>query len=207
MMDTMDRFTINTDRSGYPLLLRWPGSTSPTQLYKFSDLSEWRNFIGNMSLNREVPQIVANKFDRARRLYFLAWIDADIIKAGELAALAALELALRDVYPAVYQQKDKKGKPKPAYIKDGLKHMREKDGLTDELIPISKKYGWTVVANLYNDKRDQTGTLVGIRNSLAHGDPFDGAPWAGLLEVVRDLIDYMYRDWPKSDCFKNAAPP
>ncbi|MBS2127077.1 hypothetical protein KEX41_02265 [Burkholderia thailandensis] len=38
-------------------------------------------------------------------------------------------------------------------------------------------------------------TLAGIRNSLAHGDPFDGLPWGGLLELVRDLIEYAYRSY------------
>ena len=34
---------------------------------------------------------------------------------------------------------------------------------------------------------------------MAHGDPFDGFPVGGLLELVRDLIVYSYRDmlpWP-----------
>jgi hypothetical protein len=28
--------------------------------------------------------------------------------------------------------------------------------------------------------------------------PFDGFPQSGLLELVRDLIDYAYRDWPSN---------
>ena len=30
---------------------------------------------------------------------------------------------------------------------------------------------------------------------MAHGDPFDGLPVGGLLELVRDLINYAYRDF------------
>jgi len=30
---------------------------------------------------------------------------------------------------------------------------------------------------------------------MAHGDPFEGLPTAGLLELVRDLIDFAYRDY------------
>jgi hypothetical protein len=41
-------------------------------------------------------------------------------------------------------------------------------------------------------------SLASIRNDLAHGYPFDGFPYAGLLELVRDLIDYAYRDWPEA---------
>jgi hypothetical protein len=34
-----------------------------------------------------------------------------------------------------------------------------------------------------------------IRNDLAHGIPFRELPWAGLLELVRDLINYAYREF------------
>jgi hypothetical protein len=141
MMDNFDIFSINLERSDNPLKLHWAGPKSVNQLFEFSDISEWRSFIANLALNNQVPRVVASKSDRARRLYFLAWIDSDLIKSGELAALAALELALRSAYPAVYQQKDKKGKPKPAYLKDGLKHMVKNDALTDEMIPIFLKNG------------------------------------------------------------------
>jgi hypothetical protein len=37
--------------------------------------------------------------------------------------------------------------------------------------------------------------LVERRNRAAHGDPFDNMPCAGLIEVVRDLIEYAYRQF------------
>jgi hypothetical protein len=37
-------------------------------------------------------------------------------------------------------------------------------------------------------------TLADIRNDAAHGYSFDGFPWTGLMELVRDLIEYAYRD-------------
>jgi hypothetical protein len=44
-----------------------------------------------------------------------------------------------------------------------------------------------------------TGTtnpdLAEIRNDLAHGAPFGDFPSAGLLELVRDLMAYAYRNW------------
>src|SRR5665213_3550076 len=86
-----------------------------------------------------------------------------------------------------------------------LQHMVEKDGLTDEKIPMFQKYGGSIVANLYEpdaSRKARKGTITAppmtvaeIRNSLAHGDPFDGLPWSGLLELVRDLIEYAYRDY------------
>jgi hypothetical protein len=98
-------------------------------------------------------------------------------------------------------------KPIHAFLKQGLEYMVKQDGLTDEKLPIYQKNGGAIVSNLYSVKRDEqtsagekvdpTGTLVGIRNSLAHGDPFDEMPYANLLEVVRDLIGYMYRNFPE----------
>jgi hypothetical protein len=63
-----------------------------------------------------------------------------------------------------------------------------------------------VVVNLYESEEAREGTpwkdlvperpmtLVEIRNRAAHADPFDTMPWGGLLEVVRDVIEYAYRD-------------
>ena len=42
---------------------------------------------------------------------------------------------------------------------------------------------------------DAKPSLSQRRNGMAHGDPFDGLPVGGLLELVRDLINYAYRDF------------
>lgn len=190
-MDFLNITVLPIDRSQDPLLLPWPVSGNPAGFRKFSTITEWREFILDLGLHEAIPEIVAGKFRRAQKLYFLGWIDFDVIKAGELMALTALELALKDRYGK---------KMLPAL----LKHMVEEDGLTDEKIPMFRKYGGSIVANLHEtdaSREARKGTLVvppmtlaGIRNSLAHGDPFDGLPWSGLLELVRDLIEYAYRD-------------
>ena len=80
--------------------------------------------------------------------------------------------------------------------------MVEEDGLTDDQLSIFHKYGGgSIVRNLYetSDERKSRGdalppmNLVERRNRSAHGDPFDTMPDAGLIEVVRDLIEYAYR--------------
>ena len=131
-----------------------------------------REFILNLRLHEAIPEVVSVKFLRAQKLYFLAWADFDVIKAGELMALTALELALKDRY----------GKKMLAAL---LQHISvaEKDSLKDEKIPMFKKYGGSIVANLYEtdaSSKARTGTTVAstmtlaeIRNSLVHGDPFD----------------------------------
>lgn len=203
MIDHFDILCIKSDRSDNPLQLLWTGPKSPAELHVFSHLSEWKDFIVQLSLSCQAPLVVKNKFERAQYLYLLAWAYQDVIKAGELAALAALELALKDVYMNAYKEKNPK-KPIYAFLKQGLEYMVEHDELVDGKLPIVQKYGGSVVSNFYRvrqngqeGKIDQTGTLVDIRNSLAHGDPFDAMPYGSLLEIVRDLIDYMYRNFPE----------
>lgn len=128
-------------------------------------------------------------------LYLLAWVYQVVINAGELAAFTALELALKDAYFNTYKSKGSRGNIN-SFFRSGLEYMVKEDGLTDEKLPIFQKSGRIVVANLYGEgkEREQISTLENIRNSLAHGDPFDSFSWASLLEIVRDLIDYMYRN-------------
>ena len=56
-------------------------------MVQFSTFAEWRSFISALSLCRAVPEIVAAKFESAQKLHVLAWLDFDLIKAGELIAL------------------------------------------------------------------------------------------------------------------------
>jgi hypothetical protein len=66
------------------------------------------------------------------------------------------------------------------------------DGLTDAKVPMLQRCGGgTVVGFLTGEYKPG---LAERRNDLAHGAPF-GSPCAGLFELVRDLIDYAYRDW------------
>jgi hypothetical protein len=119
----------------------------------------------------------------SRLLYLLGWIDFSVLKAGELAALIALQLALMDRYGGQVS----KSKRSFASL---LKFMVEKDELTDDRIPMVVRCGGTAVGQLIGATHP---TLAERRNALAHGDPFDGLPTGGLLELVRDLINYAYR--------------
>ena len=186
-----------SDRRTDPLLVPWPQPGNPAAILRFELQQTWLTFLSKCSVAPPVPLIVSAKFRRAQKLYALAWFEYDLIKAGELIALTALELALKDQYGHQFRHRS------PAFHAL-LRHMVERDGLTDGKLPFVQKYGGSVLLSLYetddarckrtaNCAQPQT-TLVGIRNSLAHGDPFDGLPWSGLLELVCDLINYAYRD-------------
>ena len=154
--------------------------------------------------------MVASKFERAQKLYVLAWLDFDLINAGELVALTALELALTDCYASkesarrrelVARKAEREERPISKSEKwwigytsfaDLLKFMVERDGLTEDQIRINRRCGRA--AKLIGRLTGEARPLTDIRNDLAHGAPSGGFPSAGLLELARDLIDYAYRN-------------
>jgi hypothetical protein len=171
-----------------PLHLPWPAPGLPAGFVEFTAATQWRAFVLSLSLPAGVPEIVAAKFRRAQMLYFMAWLYFDVIKAGELVALATLELALNDRY-------GDKVKKRGGYrsFAELLAYMI-KDGLTDDKIPMVRRSGGTAIGFVNGETKP---SLAEIRNKQAHGDPFDGLPYGGLLELVRDLIAYAYRDFVK----------
>lgn len=172
-----------------PLALPWPAPDKPAGFIEFSTPAQWRTFVSSLGLPQGIPEIVAAKFRRAQMLYFLAWLYTDLIKAGELTALATLELALNDRY-------GEKVRKRGAYrsFAELLAYMIQ-DGLTDDKIPMVKRSGGSAIGFLNGDVKP---SLAELRNNQAHGDPFDGFPVGGLLELVRDLIAYAYRDFIKN---------
>jgi hypothetical protein len=168
-----------------PIFLPWPMDGIPAGFLSISTPEAWREFVLSLSLPNGVPEIVSAKYRRAQMLYFLAWLYPDLIKAGELVGLTTLELALRDRYGNKVQGR---GKSKPTFA--ALLQYMPKDGLTDDKIPMVRRSGGTAIGFVTGQSKP---SLAERRNLLAHGDPFDAFPCGGLLELVRDLIDYAYR--------------
>jgi hypothetical protein len=181
----LDEAILRTVQKDGPLHLHWPTPDNPGGVLSISSVSEWRAFVLGCSLRPGIPEIVAAKFRRAQMLYFLAWLYFDLIKAGELVALTTLELALKDRYG--HYVKDRKGN---IHFSRLLKYMLN-DGLTDQKIPMIRRCGGSAIGFVNGDSKPD---LAELRNRQAHGDPFDALPVAGLLELVRDLIEYAYRD-------------
>ena len=173
-----------TDRTD-PLLLVWPVAGNPAALVRFAHAAEWRLFIDDLAIEARIPEIVQAKFARAQTLYLLGWIDFSLVKAGELAALIALELALMDRYGGLIIKRKRS-------FATLLAHMVEVDGLTDADLPVVVRCSGSVIGHLTGTVRP---SLAERRNALAHGDPFEGLPTGGLLELVRDLINFAYRHY------------
>ena len=168
-----------------PVFLPWPMDGNAGGLMQFQKATDWRAFVESLGVDPRIPEIVRAKFARAQMLYLLGWADFSVVKAGELAALIALELALMDRYGG-HLSKNKRS------FAALLKYMVEIDGLTDAQIPMVVRSGGSALGQLTGDTRP---TLAERRNALAHGDPFDGLVTGGLLELVRDLINFAYRHY------------
>jgi hypothetical protein len=166
-----------------PFTIPWPAPGMPGAFLAFERAEDWRAFVLRLDLDARIPLVVRAKFARALGLLYLAWIDFDLVKAAELVAMTTLELALRDRHAAG-------GKP-PAFGKL-LEALVLTDGLTDSQIPMIARCGGTAVGRVSGAARP---SLREIRNVLAHGDPFDGLPHTGLVELIRDLIEFAYRDY------------
>lgn len=184
-----------------PLLLPWPAPGRPGGFIEFDDAEQWRTFVASLALDPLIPQIVQAKYARAQKLYLLGWIDLDLVKAGELVALTALELALNDRYGSEVKPLRRRRLDPAAALAAApprrsfnalLQHMVTRDGLTDAQIPMIVRCGGTAIGQLTGASKP---TLADRRNALAHGDPFDGSPTGGLLELVRDLIGFAYRHY------------
>lgn len=169
-----------------PLLLSWPMDGVPAGWLSIKTPEEWRTFIASLSLPNGIPEIVSAKYRRSQMLYFLAWLYPDLIKAGELVGLTTLELALRDCYGTRVKGR---GNRKPDFA--ALLQYLPKDGLTDDKIPMVRRSGGTAIGFVTGKSKP---SLAERRNLLAHGDPFDAFPCGGLLELVRDLIGFAYRE-------------
>jgi hypothetical protein len=63
-----------------PLVLPWPVSGNPGGFISFAKFTEWQAFVLRLRLPDDVPQALSHKFERAQKLYLLAWIDYDLIK-------------------------------------------------------------------------------------------------------------------------------
>ena len=117
-----------------PVLLAWPTQGNAGGFIRFEKAADWRAFVESLGIDARIPEIVRAKFARAQTLYLLGWVDFSVVKAGELAALIALELAVMDRYG------DRISKNKQHFAAL-LKYMVDADGLTDAHIPIVARCG------------------------------------------------------------------
>jgi len=192
--DCLDAIANARDPSWGPLAVPWPMPGDLGGLRSFAIFTEWRAWVLRFSVHPAVPLIVSTKFERAQKLYVLAWLDFDVIKAGELIALTALELALTDRYAGKERARRRKLVAKKAESEkrpisksekwwveytsfaDLLKYMVEHDDLTEAQMPMNRRCGPAskVIGRLTGEDRP---SLADIRNDLAHGAPLGGFPW------------------------------
>ena len=182
------------------LALPWPGH-DPQGGLQFTRFEDWYAFIEGLSLSSNTPTKLADRWTRVQSAYLLAWLTPDHVIVADLLTFTALEYAVMDRYGHLVKPRpvyDPKRPNKPMRVSFGkaLDYIVTGDGLSDAILPFSRKYGGGVVGRLIQ-KNPTIPTLPDIRNQLAHGEPLEPGPTSGLPELVRDLIDYAYRAWPE----------
>lgn len=188
----------------YPVHVIWPMPGNPAAQISFASFSEWSSFVLSLSLREEVPEFVAKKFEQSQKLLLLACIDYEFLMDSETLAWIAFEFALTDRYGGKVRRKNGS-----IHFADALRYMVEGDDLTDEKIPLNQRSGGGKVVGFLTG--ESKPSLAQRRNGRAHGAPFGesgaGMPCSGLLELIRDLIDYAYRNWAKEGLngFPHAA--
>jgi hypothetical protein len=184
--ELLEAINKGVDRSSAPLMFPRPVPGSSAAVTSFATFADWSEYVRGFQVSEAIPLTVRTKLSRASKLYLLAWIDPDLVTVGELTLLVALELALKDRYGGKVRRRDGS-----IAFADLLRHVVEVEGVTDRSLPRTHRTGGRVVDLLTGTRKP---SLAQIRNQLAHGEPFNGLPWGGLLELVFDLVEYAFRD-------------
>jgi hypothetical protein len=149
---------------------------------RFGSIHEWYDYVKSLRLQpKQVSLPYVDAFDESLRALFMAYALPEFCKMGEMKALATLEGALL----AAYEHKmctAKAGDHRCATLAPILEWANKNDGLPAE---------WF--------KRDppnkSRSDLSVIRNKQMHGEMLqETLPWAGLFEVVKETIEYAYRN-------------
>ncbi|MGQ0582216.1 MAG: hypothetical protein ACT4O6_09800 [Reyranella sp.] len=205
----LDAISVAAERSPGPRTIQLPMPGHVGGFRSFANFDEWRDYWLGLRLPFGIPLNMTEGFERAQKLSLLAWVDFDLMVAAELVALTTLEHVLRDQYlgkekcrrRAIIAEKAEQEKRQArrgeewwieqASFSDLLKYMWNHDELTDEQLPSVRRSGGKVKDLICGD-RDPS--LADMRHARAHGNPFDTGYEAGLIELIRDLIEYAYRD-------------
>jgi len=182
------------------------GAGRPNKLsLEFHHITEWRDYLFSLQIrSAKVPAIHADAYHVALRMLLLGWVEPAVIKSAEMQAMRSLEAALVGVYfQCVFEREQAKhdkarqrcGICKKCMLCAALVREKFRPGLGvfldymaahDDLDP-----------ELHNESKKATGNALNfIRNGLAHGDPFNGLPWGGLMEAVRDVMEHAHRNLP-----------
>ncbi|MHB8348559.1 MAG: hypothetical protein ACYDHM_15705, partial [Acidiferrobacterales bacterium] len=156
----------------------------------FADIYAWYDYVQSLRLQlQRVLLAYVDAFDEALRALFMAYALPEFCKLGKMKVLATLEGALL----AAYKHKTcttRKGEHRCAMLADILNWANEEDSLPAEWLKhdVSKK---------------SRSDLSVIRNKQMHGEMLqETLPWGGLFEVVKETIQYAYRNRTPYDIHK-----
>lgn len=155
---------------------------------QFADIQEWYQYVKSFRL---VPGKIVlpylDAFDEALRALFMTYLFGEFCKMGEMKAFATLEGALLTAYAHKMCKEAKNGRHRCAGLGETLKWAEENDGLRPGLFDVSKL------------QRSPSALNV-IRDRQMHGYLFEETlPWGGLFELIKETIEYAYRNHPPYD--------
>ncbi|CDW96321.1 MULTISPECIES: hypothetical protein [unclassified Thiomonas] len=176
-------------------------------IFKFRHIAEWREYLLTLQIRSDrVPTIHAVAYHAALHMLLLSWVDGSVTKPAEMQALRSLEAALIGVYfqPLCKREEERRERWLKrcrgcAACVECRKFDREKfrPGLNKLLDYMVAHDELNPALHSEAKKRDRSAINI-IRNGIAHGDLFNALPWGGLFDVVREIIEHAYRNYPES---------
>jgi hypothetical protein len=217
----LDVSLINKDQ--WAKEFSYPGDfgqgTQNKAILPFANVCEWRDYLLTLQIRSNgIPSIYVDKFNIALRILFLAWVDANIIKAAELQALLSMECALHGAYFRVLFNDEQE---KRTALRGKCTKNREFCTFNNYCKPINDtsfypglcRYLDYMVAHddlprIYHskEKKNDCSALYIIRNYLGHGATQSNLPWGGLVDVIREVIEHAYRNHPEHDSGLSQIP-
>lgn len=161
---------------------------------QFGSIHEWYDYVKSLRLQpKQIFLPYVDAFDEALRALFMTYVLPEFCKMAEMKAFATLEGALLAAYEHK-MCKNGEGEHRCAMLAKILEWTNKNDDLPVEWYKRDRS------------KRSRNDLNV-IRNKQMHGEIFEETlPWAGLFEVIKETIEYAYRNHPKYDIHAETSP-
>ena len=154
-------------------------------LRQFASVYEWYGYVKSLRIQPgRVLLAYMDAFDEALRILFMAYALPEFAKSGEMKAFATLEGALLVAYEHKMCE-TRKGQHRCAGLGKTLEWAERYDALRPGRVDLSKA---------------SHHALNVIRDKQMHGRLLEETlPWGGLFEMVKETIEYAYRNHRQYD--------
>ncbi|MHB1280567.1 MAG: hypothetical protein ACYCYL_04955 [Acidithiobacillus sp.] len=163
------------------------------QIKHFASVEQWYDYVQSLRIKpHQVTLPYVDAFDEALRVLFMTYIIPEFCKMAETKAFATLEGALKEAYHHKTCKTVSNKIHRRAGLADCLEWAEKNDGLTPDLF--DKTIG---------QRRPEA--LNVIRDKQMHGKFEEMFPWGGLFEVIKETIEYAFRNLEEYDIHQLRA--